>query len=318
MVRIGRVGAEIVNDTGFLYTDLRPENANFSAMKSPGSDTRLQAAAIADRFVQARLKAAAMRDFPGSLPSNLDGAYAIQAAAISRWPDTVAGWKVAMLDPRWKDRLGEERLVGPVFRAGVRTATGSRVVEFPVFENGFAAVEAEFIFRLGADAPAAKTHWQIGEAAELVHSLHVGVETAGSPLSIINDLGPLAIVSDFGNNWGIIVGPLVSAWRARPLQSIPSETFIEGVSVGRGSTASVPGDPLAALAFALNRCARLGHPLKSGDLISTGATTGVHQIREGQNARLSFGEFGEIHCRAARATPTDGQVRPDQKAGHSC
>jgi 2-keto-4-pentenoate hydratase len=287
-------------------------------MKSPGPDTELQVAAIADRFVQARLKATAVKTFPGSLPTTLDGAYAIQAAAITRWPDAVAGWKVAMLGPGWDERLGEERLVGPIFQSGVRIASGSQVVEFPVFKNGFAAVEAEFIFSLGADAPATKIHWQVEEARKLVHSLHVGVETAGSPLSNINELGPLAIVSDFGNNSGVIVGPLVSDWCSRPLQSIPSETFIEGISVGRGSAASVPGDPLAALAFALSRCARLGRPLKRGDLISTGATTGVHQIRQGQSARLRFGEFGEIHCRAVQATPDDARARPDPKARHSC
>jgi 2-keto-4-pentenoate hydratase len=297
---------------------LRPENATFSAMNSARTDAQLQAAAIADRFVEARLNATPVREFPGSLPPNLDGAYAIQAQAIDRWPDAVAGWKVAMLGPGWKERLGEERLVGPVFRAGVRAASAKVVVEFPVFEDGFAAVEAEFIFRLGQDALATKSRWSPEEAAALVSSLHVGVETAGSPLSSINELGPLAIVSDFGNNSGVIVGPLVSSWRGRPLQSIPSETFIEGVSVGRGSAASVPGDPLAALAFALGRCARLGRPLRSGDLISTGATTGVHQIREGQSARLSFGEFGDINCRAVRATRKDRHKSADQKAGTSC
>ncbi len=287
-------------------------------MNSARSDAPLQAAAIAERFVQARLDATPMREFPGSLPPNLDGAYAIQAEAIARWPDRVAGWKVAMLGPGWKERLGEERLVGPVFRAGVRTASGNGVVEFPVIQDGFAAVEAEFIFRLGQDAPTAKTLWSPEEAAALVSSLHVGVETAGSPLSSINELGPLAIVSDFGNNSGVIVGALVPSWQRRPLHSIPSETFIEGVSVGRGSAASVPGDPLAALAFALARCAHLGRPLRSGDLISTGATTGVHQIRQGQSARLSFGEFGDIHCRAVRATRIDGHRRADQKASTSC
>ncbi|HZF27379.1 MAG TPA: hypothetical protein VEZ88_14045 [Steroidobacteraceae bacterium] len=287
-------------------------------MNTVESKPQIDAAAIADRFVTARLDATRLREFPNALPANLEAAYAVQAAAITRWPDTVAGWKVAMLGPGWSERLGEERLVGPVFRHAVRVASGDRVVEFPAFDGGFAAVEAEFIFRLSKNASPAKTRWTAEEAAALVGSLHVGVETAGSPLLSINDLGPLAIVSDFGNNSGVIVGALVSDWKARPLKSITAETFIEGVSVGRGSAASVPGDPLAALAFALARCARLGRPLKAGDFISTGATTGVHQIHEGQSARLSFGEFGDIHCRAVRATRIDGAARAgDQKASPS-
>ncbi len=287
-------------------------------MNSAQQDAQRQAAAIADRFVQARLNATSLREFPGSLPANLDAAYAVQSAAIARWPDAVAGWKVAMLAPGWKERLGEERLVGPVFRNAVWIAAGDRVVDFPAFEGGFAAVEAEFIFRLGQDAPQGKNRWSGDEAAALVAALHVGVETAGSPLLSINDLGPLAIVSDFGNNSGAIVGSAVPNWQGRPLHSIPSETFIEGVSVGRVSAASVPGDPIAALAFALTRCARMGHPLKRGDFISTGATTGVHQIRAGQSARVSFGELGEIHCRAVPARRIEAAARADHKAGTSC
>jgi 2-keto-4-pentenoate hydratase len=166
----------------------------------------------------------------------------------------------------------------------------------PVFDGGFAAVEAEFIVRLAADAPAGKTSWSSLEAGDLAGELFAGIEPAGSPLAPINDLGPTVIVSDFGNNAGLILGPAIPAWRERSLDQLTTETFIDADSVGRGTAASVPGGPLAALAFALECCARRGLPLKAGQLISTGATTGVHQIRAGQRARAVFGGIGEIHC----------------------
>jgi len=261
---------------------------------------------IANRFVRARLRAESLAAFPGEIPASLDAAYACQDAAIAIWPDRVQGWKVGRIGEPWMSRLGEDRLVGPIFTRAVQTVLGAEVVEFPVFDGGFAAVEAEFIVRLASDAAADKTNWTAATVGDLVGALHVGVETAGSPLATINELGSTVVVSDFGNNAGLIVGPEIPKWREIAPDRLLSETFIEGRSVGKGTAASVPGGPLAALAFALNRCARRGLPLKGGQLVSTGATTGIHDIRIGQSSRVVFAGVAEIHCRAVRATATTG------------
>jgi 2-keto-4-pentenoate hydratase len=260
-------------------------------------------AETADRFVRARLAATALPEFPGDIPTSLETAYACQDAAIGRWPDDVLGWKVGRINEPWLSRLGEDRLVGPIFTRSVQFARTGDVTEFSVFEGGFAAVEAEFIVRLATDAKPSRTSWSAAEADELVAALHVGVETAGSPLATINELGPTVVVSDFGNNAGLIVGPEIPNWRSFRLEQLISETFVEGNSVGKGSAASVPGGPLSALAFALNRCARRGLALRAGQYVSTGATTGIHDIRVGQSARVVFAGVAEIPCRAVRARP---------------
>jgi 2-keto-4-pentenoate hydratase len=264
---------------------------------------------IATRFVRARLAGASLAAFPGEVPISLEAAYACQDAAIAMWPDRVQGWKVGRIGEPWLGRLGEDRLVGPIFARAVRTVRGAEIVEFPVFDGGFAAVEAELIVRLGADAPAGKTNWSAESVGELVDALHVGIETAGSPLATINELGSAVVVADFGNNAGLIVGPEIPKWRETSPDRLLSETFIEGRSVGKGSAASVPGGPLAALAFALNRCARRGLPLKAGQLVSTGATTGIHDIRIGERSRVVFDGIAEIHCRAVRARAVEGAAR---------
>lgn len=257
--------------------------------------------AIAEQFVRARLDAAALPDFPGSIPATLNTAYSYQDRAIALWPDFVAGWKVGRIGAPWLERLGEDRLVGPIFRRGIRLAPPEQVVEFPVFDGGFAAVEAEFVFRLGADAPSDKVSWTPEEAARLAMALHIGVETAGSPLATINDLGGAVVVSDFGNNAGLLLGPAVADWRSRAFESLTTATFIEGREVGRGGAMSLPGGPFSSLAFALARCARRGLPMKSGYVVSTGATTGVHDIHIGQEARVVFDGCGEVLCRAVPA-----------------
>ncbi len=261
--------------------------------------------AIAQRFVTARLGAAPLVDYPGDLPTGLDQAYAIQDAAIALWPDTVGGWKVGRIPSPWRERFGEERLVGPIFCTSIRRSTAAEVLDYPVFEGGFAAVEAEYVFQLGQDAPLDKLSWTADEVLAIAASLHIGVEPASSPLESINRLGPAVVVSDFGNNAGLLVGPEVTRWRERTDESLVCEAFIEGRSVGRGGALSIPGGPLSALAFALSRCARRRRPLRAGDFVSTGAASGIHDIRPGQSARLSFGDDGEILCRAVRARPRD-------------
>jgi 2-keto-4-pentenoate hydratase len=167
-----------------------------------------------------------------------------------------------------------------------------------VFRGGFAAVEAEFLLLLGADAPAGKRDWTRAEARELVSAVHVGIETAGSPLATINDLGPTAIVADFGNNAGLIVGPELRGWRTTPVERWQCETFVDDVSVGRGHAGVPPGGPFESLRFLLELCARRSRPLEAGAWVSTGAITGVHQVVAGQAARVRFEDAGDVLCRA--------------------
>ena len=144
-----------------------------------------------------------------------------------------------------------------------------------------------------------KTEWTIDEAAEFAGEVCIGIEIASSPLATLNDLGPGAVISDFGNNWGVVVGTAVSDWRN--LHEITAQTFIDDEFVGRGVT-SLRHGPLGALAFTLAKCARRGRPLQAGAVITTGMITGVHDIRPGQRALCVFQGLGEVGCRAVRAT----------------
>lgn len=257
---------------------------------------------IARRLVRARLRAESLPVYPGARPQTLGAGYASQDAAIGLWPSQVAGWKVGRIPDDWLAQMGEERLVGPIFADAVQRADPDTAACFKVIEGGFAAVEAEFVFRLGADAPPTKTEWSEDEAAALIDVLMIGVELAGSPMAMINAWGPAVVVSDFGNNAGLVLGPEIPDWRALDEADLRCETFIDATSVGQGGAASISGGLLAALAFALSRCARRGYPLKAGMLVTTGAATGIHDIMAGQRARISFGRWGELHCDAIAAT----------------
>lgn len=252
---------------------------------------------IAVRFVSARRAGAALSAFPGALPSTLADGYAVQEEAIDLWGDVVAGWKIGLTPVTMRDELGTDRVAGPIFAHSVMLAEAGTPVTFPVFEGGFAAVEAEVVFRIGRDAPAGKTMWSIDEAAALVASAHIGVETAGSPMSMINEIGPVAVASDFGNNFGVVVGAVIGDWRQR-LDSLFARTLIDGQMVGEGRPSVLPGGPLEGLRFLAAHLAERKRPLRAGQYVSTGALTGVHDIRAGQEAVIEFVDCGSIRCRA--------------------
>ena len=258
---------------------------------------------IAERFVKARLSASALPDFPGPLPPDLDTAYVCQDAAIGLWPDEIVGWKIGRIPDEHAAVLGAKSLAGPIFRKDVQIAKADVPVEFGIFVGGFAAVEAEFLFEVSKDAPAGKLDWTLDDARAIAGRMLVGVETAGSPLATINVLGPKVVVSDFGNNAGLIVGPEVPDWQDRKLETLTCESAINGKTVGKGAAANVPNGPLASLRFVAELCARRGHPLKAGMLISTGAATGIHDIVAGEKARVEFHGTGVIHCAAKVRLP---------------
>lgn len=263
-------------------------------------------AAVARQFVEARRAARALPAFPGALPPDMAGGYQAQEAAIGLWPDEVVGWKVGRIPLELQEELRAERVMGPIFRGNLWTPRPDAPTPLPVIDGGFAAVEAEYVYRLGRDAPAGKVDWTPDEALDYVADLLVGVEFAGSPLATINVLGPRVVATDFGNNAGQILGKVVPAWRERPQDIPPCHAWVEGELVGEGSPASIPGGPPASLAFLLGACAARGRPLKAGQLVTTGAASGIHDIRAGQTARITFGDLDEIRCIAVPATPVEG------------
>ncbi len=212
------------------------------------------AAATARTLVAARQANRALRAYPGPLPPDMAAGYACQDEALKLWPDAVAGWKVGRIPAELQAELGAARVMGPIFRRNVWTAAAAPT-PLPAIPGGFAAVEAEYIYRMGEDAPPGRTEWTAADALKLVEEELVGVEFAASPLADINVLGPRIVASDFGNNAGLILGRPIPDWRTRTDDWPPCEVFIEGRLVGRGAPSSLPGGPEAALAFLLGAAA---------------------------------------------------------------
>jgi 2-keto-4-pentenoate hydratase len=247
---------------------------------------------IARSFVDARRSGAALPDYPGTMPAALDDAYAVQDAAIALAGGRIAGWKVGRINPPIG---GIDRLAGPIFAATVATANGAELA-MPVFRDGFAAAEAEFLLRVGATPDPAKTSYTIDEARDLIDAVHVGIEIASSPFPGINNHGPSVTISDFGNNNGLVVGAPIEGWRDVDLDSLPVELRLNGEQVGAATTATMLDGPFGAARFLFEALAARGIALTPGQWISTGAVTGVHPVAIGDRVEAMFDGRLSVDC----------------------
>ena len=219
-------------------------------------------------------------------------AYAIQAASIERWPDTVGGWKVGMLSPQDQSRYSAERLAGPIFRSQIHKISPGASIVMPIFVGGFAAIEAEFVFKLGETIDASNRECLASDLVDWIAGLYVGAEIASSPMAAINRLGPTVVAADFGNNAGLVLGPEIPNWRSIDPAELPAKVIVDGDVVGEASAAAIPGGPLAALQFAVSTASARDIELPAGTLISTGAATGIHDVQTSSSSRIEFGEYG--------------------------
>jgi len=234
---------------------------------------------ISQQLVSARGQAQALSGFPGAIPETLEDAYLVQDHSIAAWDDEIVGWKVGGVPPSYQDRFTDKKLVGPVFRKALRYEMADGPVPMPAYVGGFAAIEPEFIFELGASPEEDR--------------MYIGVEIASSPVPDLNDLGPAAIISDFGNQNGVLIGPEVVEWRKRgPDLHVICE--IDGEVIGDKTLSNFPEEGLASVDFLREVSKRRGYDLPPGTLVSSGAITGVHVTAVGAKSRIGFGELGEL------------------------
>jgi len=256
---------------------------------------REPADAIAQAFVSARQAGNALTDYPGELPGTLEEAYGIQERAIELFGDKVVGWKVGKIPAPLDATYGTNRLAGPIFADSVVTAGEGEVPDMPVFEQGFAAGEAEYLLRLGALPENFDRAWTNAEVAEYVDAVHVGIEVASSPFPGINAHGPAVTVSDFGNNNGLVIGAAIS--RDSDFIDWPVALTIEGEVAGEATASTMLDGPFGAVRFLFELAANRQLPLAQGQWISTGAVTGVHPVRVGDLVEARFAQDYSVKCR---------------------
>lgn len=258
--------------------------------------------AIAEAFVNARLAAHPLEAYPGAAPSDLAEAYKVQDLAMRLHGGVVGGWKVGRIGAPFDERHGANRLAGPIFADSIVDGLATPPPAMPVFVGGFAAAEAELLLRVGPNAAQIGIPENLEDARQMVDEVRLGIEIASSPFAGINAMGPAVTVSDFGNNNGMVLGPVIADWRDRDLTDIPARLLIDGAEAGCATMATMLDGPFGSVRFLAANLAGRGIALRPGTWVSTGAITGVHQARPGQDVTVRFGADHEVSCRITAAT----------------
>jgi 2-keto-4-pentenoate hydratase len=259
---------------------------------------------VAAELVAARTEGRSLTRFPGVVPATMAEAYQIQDLAMARWRDALLGWKIGYISADRRGSGEPDRLVGPIWRRRFHeSGRNLPPVEVDIFTSGFAAVEAELVIRMGQDLGSHDGGgWTADQAAELEQQLLIGIEVASSPIPDINALGPTVIAADFGNNNGLVLGPVLADRTGRAPDQIAC--YIDGQLVGEGSAANLPGGIHHGLATALNILASRGQPVRAGMVFATGAITGIHSIGSGQHCRVEVREGPSVELRTIDASKT--------------
>lgn len=252
---------------------------------------------ISQTFREARQAGQPLSAYPGEqVPADLALAYRIQDMAIAAWPDEVVAWKVALIAPAFQQQYGDVRVAGPVF-ARRFTMAGTQTVDETIIAGGLAAVETEFAIRINDNFPLDTRFDNPMQLKPFIGAVHAAVEVAGSPLATLSALGPGSVVSDFGNNIALLIGPELPDFFSHELEFWQTDMLVNGERVGEGHAGRIPDGPLAALLFLANNLVSRGKSLRPGDWVSTGASNGIHPVKPGDVAIAGFGEKARLSVR---------------------
>jgi 2-keto-4-pentenoate hydratase len=248
---------------------------------------------IAKAFLAARQKKTPLTLYPGTMPASMAEAYAIQDAAIASDGRRVGGWKVGRIATELVATYGDNRLTGPIFSDEIFDGSAGQRPAMPVYADGFAAAEAEVLLRLG---DVGTCDYDMDSVKDCIIEVRTGIEIASSPFPAINQHGPAVTASDYGNNKGLILGPAIPGWRDADLIRMPVEFFVDDAPVGAATMETMLDGPFGSALFLIRTLRARGIAITPGTWVSTGAITGIHEIRPGQRGDALFGGEIRVGC----------------------
>lgn len=257
------------------------------------SGKRDRAAAM---LIEARRANAPIDGLPAECrPANVEDGYAVQDAVTAKVGLKVIGRKIGCTAVAQQKFLGvEEPFLGRMF-AETSHQSGVTLPGAPFVMRG---IEGEFAFRLTKDLPPRPTPYSRAEVAT-VADLHPAIEIVCTRFKEWrgSSVGAPSIVADNGAHGAFIEGPAARDWHDLDLSQHRMTLSVDGKQIAEGTGSEVLGHPLEALAWAANACARRGHPLKAGDIVTTGTCVGFHPVGPKAHVVVNLGPLGKVELR---------------------
>ncbi|MGJ7512007.1 2-keto-4-pentenoate hydratase [Variovorax sp. GT1P44] len=245
---------------------------------------------LLDRLVAARREHRQIDDLSvDELPASLDAAYAIANQLLVAMDWRAAGYKVGANTQRAQQMLGlDEPLSGRVLEHSLWSDRAT----YRTFGQ-FLDVEAELVLRLAHDLPDPQA---LGDAQlrDAVDCVMLGAEINLPSYRDALALGGAAIIADNGAHAGLVLGRPRPVTQLESLLGIPASLYADGARIASRSAVDAGVAPLAALSWLANDRARRGAPLRSGEVVATGAIAMGTSFQAGQRIEIALDEGVEL------------------------
>lgn len=170
-------------------------------------------------------------------------------------------------------------------------------------------IEAELAYTLARDLPPRMAPYTEADVVATVRSIHAAIEVCDSRLRDWQVADPLLKLADNQMNGALVVGTGMRDWQ----QIIPGRQVaileIDGKRCGESVGAHPYGNPLRLLPWLASHCAARCGGLRAGDVITTGAWTGMHFVTAGAEVAARFPGIGEariaFRCQPSSSTPAE-------------
>lgn len=230
----------------------------------------------------ARAHGPALVAFPESCrPATLGEAHAIQSATALRLGDVVGGFKVGAT-PNGGVARGA-LLASRIFESGARVAAAA----MPML-----GVEAEIAFRFERDMPPRERAYAYEEVAQAVVALPA-LEIVDSRFREYPTAPLFDRIADCMSNGAFVRGAPHAQWRTFDLSQLDVELTFNGRTIVRRRGGHPTKDPLLP-AVALVNDLRSESGIAAGQIVTTGAYTGLNFAKPGDTAVAMFHGFGRV------------------------
>jgi 2-keto-4-pentenoate hydratase len=153
-------------------------------------------------------------------------------------------------------------------------------------------VEAEVAFRMAKDLPPRSRPYSERSIAAAVGEVLVSIELCDSRLANWKETSGLWKLADFQNNSALVVGSGAKDWQKIDFLKQEVE-FVIGKRVAKAKGAHSFGNPFRLLPWLVKHCAKRGLGLHAGDVVTTGAWTGLEIAKPGDEVTARFPGIGE-------------------------
>lgn len=240
--------------------------------------TDQQIAAAAESLARARRDGKLIESLPGT-PASVAIGHAIQDRVTALTGESVGGFKISA-------PVDQEPTRGVIYSRTIHQSP----VSIPVANAPHLGIEGEIAFAFTRDLPPRAAPYTRAEVAAASSAL-VAIEVVSGRYRDFRGRPKLEQLADGMANAGMVVGTPVADWSGLDIANLHLTLLVNGEIVLERDGGHPSGDPLGSAVVLVNM-QRAAGGVKAGQIVITGACTGLHFLNAGDHCVVRFDGLG--------------------------